>query len=125
MLSWGGFGDHWDRCRPNEAVYPLNLLTFQDVCMSSAFSEFFSDERSAGFRAYSRYAWGVNISSHIAKGSVWTPQSRKLFIGQLNRDAYPRDIVITQFLRMLFELARMRERKCLKAFLNLERERLL
>jgi hypothetical protein len=63
--------------------------------------------------------------THITKVIASSPRIRTLLIGQLNRYASIRDIVLMRFPRARFELARMRERKILKAFLELERERLL
>jgi hypothetical protein len=124
LLLWCGFGDRWDRYRSNEAA-PVDLwyLFPKQVWTSLAFWRFFVDERSAGFRAH--VVNNTEILNFEFKAMVSTPQGRKLFIELLNRYALVRDLVITQFPRELFELARMRERKMLKAFLDLDRGRLL
>jgi hypothetical protein len=124
LLLWCGFGDRWNQCRSNEAASDVFLYSLsKHVWTSSAFWEFFVDERSAGFRAHVRNS--TEILNFEPKIVVSTPQGRKLFVDLLNRYTVIRDIVITRFPRELFELARMRERKILKAFLELERGRML
>jgi hypothetical protein len=125
LLLWCGFGDRWDRYRSSERpdLFDVWLSFPKQVWTCSAFWKFFVDERSAGFRAHVRNS--TEILHFEPKVIVSTPQCRKLFIELLNRYAVIRDIVITRFPRELFELARMRERKILRAFLGLERGRLL
>jgi hypothetical protein len=129
LLLWCGFGDRWDQCRSNEAASDVFQYSFpKHLWTSSAFWEFFVDERSAGFRAHVRSLCNLcndSVILRLKQVIVSTPQARKLFIELLNRYAVIRDIVITRFPRELFELARMRERKILRALLGAERGRLL